>query len=263
MKKFLFIVLAFLFIGSASFGQSYINNDRLPNIITKAKVKSITNSSKAVYMSEDFEGVALPTGWTETHGAATTGWAFGNNLGSTYWVIPSHTNYAATNDDLCNCDMSNVLLYTATIDLSNAGNPNLNFDYILSGDYSDMAKILVSTNNGTTWDTVSTLAANTAWTNKDVSLIAYANDSSVTIGFFYSDGSDWGAGVAIDNIIVEDGATTADLVSAATGFISEYYAQPLDQAVAFTPEGNVTNNGFNLSTATNFELLVHILILKL
>ncbi|RLD41177.1 MAG: hypothetical protein DRI86_13870 [Bacteroidetes bacterium] len=256
MRKILSLFLAVVLFSTISYAQSYVNNDRLPNIITKAKAKTVTNSSKTVYMSEDFEGAALPTGWTETHGAATTGWEFGNALGSSYWVIPAHTNYAATNDDVCNCDMSDVLLYTSTVDLTNAPNPKLSFEYIHSTAYGGTVSILVSTNGGTSWDTIADVPGNSAWATKDVSLFAYANNATVTIGFHYNDDGQWGAGVAIDDITVVDGPTVADLVASDKGFVAEYFSQPMDQAVAFMPEGNVFNNGFALSAATNYTLTI-------
>ena len=254
MRKILSILLAVVLFSTVSFAQSYINNDRLPNIITKAKVKTITNSSKTVYMSEDFESGSLPTGWTETHGAATDGWLFGANLGSTYFVIPAHTKYAATNDDNCNCDMSDVFLYTTVVDLSAASNPKLSFEYIHSTSYGGILSVKVSADSGATWTDAAVCAGNTAWGTKDVSLFAYANNSNVMIGFHYDDEGQWGAGSAIDDISIEDGPTVADLVASANGFVAEYFSQPMDQAVAFTPEGSVLNNGFTLTTATNFIL---------
>jgi len=254
MKKLLSLLLAIVFISTTSLAQSYIANDRLPNIITKSKIHTTSNSSKTSYFTEDFESGALPTGWTATQGAATTGWEFGDSLGSSYWVIPAHTKYAATNDDICNCDMSDVFLYTSTIDLTGVPNPKLSFEYIFSTTYGGLCQITASNDGGTTWDTIANLAGNTAWTAIDVSLFAYANDSSVMIGFHYDDEGKWGAGVAIDDISVEDGPTVADLVSSDKGFITEYFAQPMDQAIAFTPEGSVYNNGFTLSAATNFIL---------
>ncbi len=150
--------------------------------------------------------------------------------------------------------MSDVFLYTTVVDLSTAANPKLSFEYIHSTSYGGILSVKVSTDSGATWTDAAVCAGNTAWGTKDVSLFAYANNSNVMIGFHYDDEGQWGAGSAIDDISIEDGPTVADLVASANGFVAEYFSQPMDQAVAFTPEGSVINNGFTLTTATNFIL---------
>ena len=254
MKKIFSFILIIVLISTASIAQTITNNDRLPNIITKSKKNTNSNANKSSYFTEDFESGSLPIGWTSTQGAASTGWLFGDSLGSSYWVIPNHTKYAATNDDICHCNMSDVFLYTPLIDLSSVPNPSLSFEYIFSTQYGGTTSIKVSLDSGLTWTTVDTLIGNTAWQTKTINLSNYANTDSVMIGFHYNDNGQWAAGVAIDNILVEDGASSADLVSNITGFVSEYYSQPMDQAIAFTPEGRVNNIGLALTTATNFTL---------
>ena len=254
MKKILLFMLAIVVINTTSIAQTITNNDRIPNIITKSKKYTPKSPSKSSYLTEDFEGGALPTGWTSTKGAATTGWLFGNSLGSQYWVIPSHTKYAATNDDICHCDMSDVFLYSSFVDLSSAPNPSLSFEYIFSTQYGGTTSIKISLDSGSTWTTIDTLIGNNAWQTKTISLANYANTDSVMIGFHFNDNGQWAAGVAIDDIIIEDGPTDADLISSITGFVSEYYSQPMDQAVAFNPTGRINNIGISLTSATNFTL---------
>ena len=50
-------------------------------------------------LTQDFEGAGLPIGWTRTQSTPSVGWEFGATLSSTYWAVPSHTKYAASNDD--------------------------------------------------------------------------------------------------------------------------------------------------------------------
>ena len=254
MKKILSIFLAIMLLSAASFAQTYTNKERVPNRIIKFDKTKHVNTSKVSYLSEDFESGLLPTNWTESQGSASTGWLFGDSLGSAYWIIPSHTKYTGVNDDACNCNMSDMLLFTSLINLSTAPNPIISFDYFFNQNYGGTSTLRVSLDSGLTWTTIDTLAGNATWENKTVSLLAYANTDSVLIGFHFNDDGVWAAGIVIDNVIVEDGASDADLVSSATGFVSEYYAQPIDQIVSFIPEGNVENIGTQLSSPTNFIL---------
>ena len=50
-------------------------------------------------LTQDFEGAGLPTGWTRSQSTPSVGWVFGATLSSQYWAIPTHTKYAASNDD--------------------------------------------------------------------------------------------------------------------------------------------------------------------
>ena len=60
-----------------------------------------------VYLSEDFES-GTATGWTQQTLSTDGGWLIGTDLSSSYFPIPSHTTYAGTNDDACNCDKSRI-----------------------------------------------------------------------------------------------------------------------------------------------------------
>ena len=160
-------------------------------------------------LTQDFETGALPTGWTRSQSTPSVGWEFGANLSSQYWAIPTHTKYAASNDDAHDTQAAttNVAdkdrLITPPLDLSAQSTVALKFDAFFSGDYGSVATIEASTNGGTTWTTILTLDPSAAWQNNiAANLTAYAGQNNVLIAFRHNDGGAWASGFAIDNVSV-------------------------------------------------------------
>ena len=167
---------------------------------------------------EDFEGGALPSGWSIITSATDGGWKFGANtaLQSTSFPIDAHTLIAATNDDACNCDKSNDILVTPALDLSTYTNVFLDFQaYYFNLAYqgiTEEAKIVASTDGGLTWTDVTVIPANTSsWESKVVNLTAYAGNNNVKIGFKYDDGGGWLYGCGIDDVHIYEPAQGTDL----------------------------------------------------
>ncbi len=163
-------------------------------------------NAQTVILSENFEaGTTLPTGWTQTTLATDGGWLIGTgtSLSSTYFTIPDHTQFIATNDDGCNCDKSDDFLMTPTLDLSTYTSVFLKFDaFFYSATYSgdtEIATIRYSTDDGVTWTDITTLQG-TAWGTLALDVSAAAGSSTAKIGFHYNDGSGWLYGWALDNI---------------------------------------------------------------
>jgi hypothetical protein len=157
--------------------------------------------------SQDFEGSGMPDGWTQETNATDEGWLFGtgSQFSSVGYSIPDHTNIAVTNDDACNCDKSNDILMTPAMDFSSNSNVSLQFDAYFGHLYynsQEEAYVLASTDGGTTWTTVYTLAGSADWVTHFVDLSAYTGNSSVVIGFKYDDGGGWGYGFALDNVSI-------------------------------------------------------------
>src|SRR5688572_19120841 len=93
-------------------------------------------NAQTTFLNEDFESGSMPGSWTQVTLATDGGWLVGNNttLQSQYWPIPAHTVMAATNDDGCDCDKSNDLLKTASLNLSTAAMVHLATDiYFIEG----------------------------------------------------------------------------------------------------------------------------------
>ncbi len=161
--------------------------------------------SQTTILSEDFEnasGTTPPTGWTRTSNGV--GWKFGANLGSQYWHIPSHTKYAAANDDAAgqNNDGSVDYLISPAIDLSGYTTVLLKFAKFFDGKYDQLASVEISTDGGNNWTSVYTVPKDDEWAEKVISLSNYAGQSNVMIGFHSNDTGRWSSGFAVDDVQV-------------------------------------------------------------
>jgi thiol-disulfide isomerase/thioredoxin len=160
-------------------------------------------------LTENFEGGALPAGWSKTQSTPSVGWEFGANLSSQYWAVPSHTKYAASNDDAHDTQAATTnladkdRLITPPLDLTAQTAVALKFDAFYTGVYGSEATVEVSTNGGTTWTTIFTLDPNAAWQNNiATNLSAYAGQNNVLVAFRHNDGNAWADGFAIDNVSI-------------------------------------------------------------
>ncbi|OFY05789.1 MAG: hypothetical protein A2W93_14790 [Bacteroidetes bacterium GWF2_43_63] len=208
-----------------------------------------TGGSKVTILSEDFEGAALPSGWTNDYGLATYGWQFGTDLSSAYWNIPPHTTYACANDDSCNCDMSNVNLTTPSFNNSLAG-AILEFDY-LSYTASDVTEVQISIDGGITFITIETLPeTNGIWVDDYAIDISSYLSANAMIRFHYSDAGSWSWGFCIDNVEISSPGGD-DL--AATG-ISPHMAFVGD---VIYPEVSIRNTGSVVASSYSVNLKIN------
>ena len=184
MKKLLLptLLLCLLFIGSLS-----------------AQVIQTT------FLTQDFQGAGMPTGWSQTTLATDSGWKFGINtqLQSQNFAIPAHTRFACTNDDACNCNKSADRLIVDTLDLTSATGVVLKFDYFFL-DKTEAASIEVSIDSGVTWAFVEYLPVSvTAWKSHLTNISAQAaGHSKVLVSFKYNDLGTFGYGLAVDNVVI-------------------------------------------------------------
>jgi hypothetical protein len=181
--------------------------------ITIVADQAIAQNNFAILLYEDFETGALPTGWTRSQMAGSDGWTFGwTSYSSTYWTIPASVDasqFAASNDDDCNCDMSDDQLNSPTLDLSNYDSAYFLFDRYYDGEYGSEAYFQVSYDNGVTWLYLA-LTAETTWIEDGIALPAtinvggtdYTFNNQMKFGLLHYDGETWAAGFAVDNVIV-------------------------------------------------------------
>ncbi len=209
------------------------------------------------YYFQNFEAsTSIPTGWTQTTLATDGGWKFNINtvLSSQNFPIPAHTKFAATNDDTCNCNKSDDLLMTPVINLSTAIHPRVSFDlFYLQGNYqgiSEIATLEVSTNGGTTWTVLQTLAGAAAWNTVYQDLTPYAGMASVMLAFRYNDGGGWEYGEAIDNVNVYE-PLSLDLSVIAQNL--PYYLQ---KGTSYNVAASVYNYGATTVTSCNLNYQV-------
>ena len=156
--------------------------------------------------SEDFES-GIPAGWT-----VTGDWAHGNSgsLSSQYFNIPTHTNFMGINSDAAG-NGAHVLgdFTTTAIDLTGLSAPILTFEgYFFDADLyggDEVANVLVSNDNGTSWTEVISLEGDqSAWQSVSASLFDYAGQT-IMLRFGYDDGNAWNYGFCVDDISIDDG----------------------------------------------------------
>ena len=234
---------------------SYLsNNTYSPGITTSG------STSSDIILTEDFEsasGSTPPSGWTSSSNGV--GWEFGSNLGSQYFPVSSHTNYACTNDDEAGNgnDASVDYLISPVLDLSNYTNVSVQFAYTYANNYGSTATVEVSTNGGSSWTTVSTL--NPAdWGTANIDLSAYDGQSNVQIAFHHDDNGQWADGFAVDDVVFAGcptGGCSSPSISAQPNNVSEC----LGNSVTFNVTAGGTaplsyqwqKGGNNISGATN------------
>lgn len=162
---------------------------------------------QSTIVTYDFNS-GIPAGWSQTAADATSdGWKAGTNttLSSQYWTIPTRsTGIVASNDDGCsNCNKSNDLLITDTIDLSSYSYVHATFESFYYGatwsNATESAKLKYSTNNGTTWIDAGDLVPGNDWTTQLFDVSGAAGSSNAQFAVFYGDGGGWLYGCAIDD----------------------------------------------------------------
>lgn len=208
MKRNLLLSLSFIFCALFAFGQ----------------------------VSEDFEN-GLPEGWT-----GENAWRFGTSsaLSSAYFPIPEHSNIACVNDD----DLGNGVdgsgrLITNTLDLTNlTGTVVLSHAaFFFDADYGgadETAKVLISDNGGSTWNTVTDLGGVAGWQSSKVLINDYAG-KEVLVAFEYTDGNAWNYGYCVDDFSISVVENAKDVVLTNVSAV-EYIRNDQDVPVSLTIE---------------------------
>jgi hypothetical protein len=209
-----------------------------------------------VIFTENFEGTLdgatnLPMGWNET-GLSDDGiYYVGTDIEANeagFWPVPAHTNFAQSNDDVCNCDKSEDRLILPVIDLSSySGALRLIFSTVADNQYGGAHFVEVSTDGGASWTsvyTIPTTTGTTTWQDLEVSLSAYLGLPNVLISFLYDDQGQWGNGLAIDDVSLVVVAPVNDLGLGLSTNPSEYTIVPQTQFTSLNALSvNVTNFG--------------------
>ncbi|MEM6724339.1 MAG: T9SS type A sorting domain-containing protein [Bacteroidota bacterium] len=169
---------------------------------------SLANS--IMIFNEDFEGGSFPADWFRFGGSGNgfTAFQYGTStsLSSFSWNIPSanSSNFVASNDDGCNCNMSNDQLISPIIDLTDPQltDATLSYEaYYIQGSFggaTESAQLQISVDNGL-YNTIQTLPGNDEWTSFNIDLSSYLG-SNVQFRWVYDDGNGWTFGLAVDNV---------------------------------------------------------------
>ena len=215
----------------------------------------IATTSFGQGLTENFDAVTapgLPTGWTTSNAsggdAFETGTSANANAGG-YWPVPAHGQFAMANDDVCNCTMTTVYLTSPSMDFSTATGMGLKYSCVDDGTYGgNPHSVEVSTDGGSTWNTIytHTFNPNIVWEDVTVALANTDNQPDVRFRFKYDDGGTWATGVAIDDVIVE--ALPAVEVAVSGVNLVRYAALNANSVLSV----DVTNLGAN--TITSLEI---------
>ena len=170
-----------------------------------------------VYLSENFEGSAMPNGWTSLSENGTGSWhvSTGDYDGIEIGAAAGHYNALITHSSSGDA----TYLISPVMDLSGAANATLNFSYInrdWSGDI-DSLDVYYRVNGGA-WQLLFHTAENhETWTNESLTLPNLANNYQ--IAFKMTDG--YGYGVGIDEVqVYEISSGTWTIVN---GLTNSYY----------------------------------------
>lgn len=213
-------------INLASIGENTIVVSVFPEDVTK-DVKPQNNSFKFGYDSwknedtkvavlpytMDFEDATKYKGWRTSENKDATGWKHGldTDLRSPGWYVTEHTHFMASNDDKCGCDSSNDMLISPVFDLSNYKEAHLSFDGFGDAKKLSDGYVKVSTDGGTTWETVFKMPYLSNWFEYHVDLSPYAGKSCVLVAFQHDDNKLFASGFAVDNIKIKDKADYVQL----------------------------------------------------
>ncbi|TVR78766.1 MAG: T9SS C-terminal target domain-containing protein [Chitinophagaceae bacterium] len=154
---------------------------------------------------EDFEDGVLPPNWTRIQNPGSDGWQFGiNSYTSLDWAIPPHPDggfFTASNDDACNCDMSDDQLISPVFGTTLFDSLYILFDAFYDGEWGSSAYVGYTTDGGVTW-TDFALPEENDWTTYNLTVYQPDLTNDFAFRFIHDDNGFWADGFAVDNVIV-------------------------------------------------------------
>ncbi len=168
---------------------------------------------------EDFEGGGFPSDWSKsTNGVDSLAFKWGTapeigDPSSFFTVNPMNmTHMVGSNDDVCNCDMSEDYLFSPVFDLSPStyGQARVIYDVYFEDlsyqGFSEYAELYATDDNGATWvkvDNIPGVGADGPWQTRTADISDFVGSPAVQLRFRYTDSGGFLFGVAFDNIHVE------------------------------------------------------------
>lgn len=175
----------------------------------------------AQVFSENFNGGALPTGWTVNNPDTTYNWAVGSQAG--FASFPNGAAFFDDDDAGPSGINTNARLVSPIINLVGVSSPKLSFKYA-NMIYEDDSVLKVEVYNGTSWVQVfSNAGASGDWTidfsTLTYVLTTYANATNIDLTpyvnanfrlrFVYDDVGDYSYGVAVDDVTITSSSVLA------------------------------------------------------
>ena len=182
-------------------------------------------------VDETFEQEELSAGWYDTTNAVdcdNPGWFISEDASSSYFEIPPGDGfYIATNDDACNSDGSNDILYTGEVELPD-GMIDLSFDRFFRTGFGHTLHILITTDS---WATstelfgLGYLDGSEEWVREVIQLNEYSGQV-IELGFHSNDNGQWASGVALDNLSI--GVIPSWISSNSMGYAEYLQSETID-----------------------------------
>lgn len=215
------------------------------------KLNTPTRNVKAVILSEDFSGGALPAGWQNVDNG-TTGdlWYFDNPGNRTFNSTTAANGFASFDSDFNGPGAEDADLITSVIDCSALTTVNLSFEHFFNSYNNDEGTLSVSGDNGATWNVVQTWTldgVNATAEEFDITAFA-AGQSQVLIKWNYVGSYSWYW--LIDDVLVfvpenDDLGVT----SAAPGFV--LFGETVTPSLMVKNFGTNTQNDFDIDIVIN------------
>ncbi|WP_426476726.1 T9SS type A sorting domain-containing protein [Chryseobacterium sp. CBSDS_008] len=182
---------------------------------------SICGVCDAQVFSENFNGNALPTGWTVENPDTAYNWNVGAQNG--FASFPDGAAFFDDDDAGPTGVNTNARLTSPVINLTGASSPKLSFNYAnMIYDLDSTLKVEVF--NGTSWIQVFTVSGEAGVWDLDfntfsyiitsyaqaanIDLTPYAN-AAFKLRFVYDDAGDYSYGVVVDNVKITSGVLAA------------------------------------------------------
>ncbi len=208
--------------------------------------------------TEDFSnGFGSFTTVNAAGGAANAAFSVGSaaDASSAYFTFPvapvSPGSFAWVSDDACNCDQADVKLITPVIDLTNASDAYLSFNFYFTADtyqgIMEEAQVEISVNGGPFVVEEILPGLQLSWQSLTLPLTAFVGNN-IQVAFRYNDGGDWLFGFGVDDISI-DLTTSPDVQTSVNSTVSDdQYLGPNGTVHYYDPaSGNVMMTIVNTS----------------
>ncbi|RMG70795.1 MAG: hypothetical protein D6722_08105 [Bacteroidetes bacterium] len=162
---------------------------------------SVTGQADTL-LQADFSAGTLPPGWSRSQAPGSSGWQVGDSasLSGSFWRIPARGRFAASNDDVCGCDMSEDILILPPVDTRGLPALFLTFSTYFDGIFGSQGHVLARTRADGPWQEVFALPPTGTWSTHTLNLDAWRGHAQLQLAFRHDDGGGWGTGVAIDDV---------------------------------------------------------------
>jgi len=203
---FLILSIAFLFGNLATFSQ-----EALPPVFVDVSPNLTANwlPPAKVLLDEKFEGSGTPAGWQLS--SQGQGWSLASSAQIGLITVPPYSQFFIVNDGTAPAGNNGCCDYliTPALDLSQYSGYHFSFLSFYNGNYGQLARLEISTDNGATWNLLLTMNPDPTWRFIYVDLSAYSGPggySNVKLAFHADDQGQQASGWVVDDVYLRSGS---------------------------------------------------------